>query len=429
MHRKQIRRWPKLLSAASIIAALFGAMFVAQANAATTTDGTITVRASEAVSSSDYLLFFIDESLTTTGFSASDIEVFGQSCYLYGFYLSAPNHLAYVTGCQDGTTVSIRLKAASAVGSDGVSYPAFDLFSESTFIDRIAPTPSWSGPTLSASANPVFKLTTNELVRTPNFNDYYLAGTATGCSFNVSTIVTGREWDFEITGCSGGDIAMVLPTGGVMDNQWNSGPIWPLQSASATIAAPLVESTPTTSATVAADSTPTASPEPTPTSTPEPTPTPSASPTEAAVVVTPVETPAPPAPPAAAEPVPQPAPQPAPQPVPEPLPEQVSTVAPELPGAVLDWFDETQTEPRPAALTPAVIQPMTPIEPEPVSNQQESKTELPAIKPVRISENREFDWRPIGQFAIAFSGVLAAVGAAVTVRMKITRRRFSPRLI
>ena len=125
--------------------------------------------------------------------------------------------------------------------------------------------------------------------------------------------------------------------------------------------------------------------------------------------------------PPAAEPVPAPKPLPVPQPVvDDPVAEPIVIALPE---ADLNWFDEPEMAWQ--AIVPASIEPSSEIATEELQDSEQ----LPAIKPIRQTDSRNFDWRPMGQFAIAFSGVLAAAGAAVTVRRRVVRRRFSPRLV
>jgi hypothetical protein len=390
MHRKQIRRWHKLLSAsASVIAILSGVVMApASANNAPSVD---MFWADVSRTNQSTATFYLLTNSAIKNFESSDLMTIGSAigCKIEGSFSPASFHVIIVTGCSDGS-VAVQLGANSVSDLSGNWGPAMGAVSDFTVIDRTAPVLTFE-PAPSTVADGSFVLTASideraDLVGTTM--EPTLSGE--GCYFAGITYAT-QSITFAITGCKPAtEVSVTILAKSFVDQIGNHGPALDLAS-------PVVK----VQAAVQATPAPTA----TPTATASPVPTP-----EATLAVVPVVEP----------PSPPPAEQPAPTPEPVFEAEQVVPFAPiaSIRAIEASFVSEpvAPRQPRSNAvvtLTEPLPQPKTEVKIEPVP-QAVSKTIAPVMN---------LSW--VMPAASVVSAALGAVAGALIVRSRLRRK---PRL-
>jgi hypothetical protein len=390
MHRKQIRRWHKLLSASASLIAILGGVFIApaSANSAPSVD---MFWADVSRTSHSTATFYLMTSSSIKNFESSDLMAIGSAtgCQIDGPFSPASFHVITVTGCTDGT-VAVQLGANSVSDLSGNWGPAMGAVSDFTVIDRTAPVLTFE-PAPSTVADGSFVLTASideraDLVGTTM--EPTLSGE--GCYFAGITYAT-QSITFAITGCKPAtEVSVTILAKSFVDQIGNHGPALDLAS-------PVVK----VQAAVQATPAPTA----TPTATASPVPTP-----EATLAVVPVVEP----------PSPPPAEQPAPTPEPVFEAEQVVPFAPiaSIRAIEASFVSEpvAPRQPRSNAvvtLTEPLPQPKTEVKIEPVP-QAVSKTIAPVMN---------LSW--VMPAASVVSAALGAVAGALIVRSRLRRK---PRL-
>ncbi|MFY7863065.1 MAG: hypothetical protein ACOVN6_03940 [Rhodoluna sp.] len=404
MHRKQIRRWHKLLSASASVIAILGGVVMAPASAnnAPMVD---MFWADVSRTNQSTATFYLMTNSAIKNFESSDLITIGSAtgCKIEGPFSPASFHVITVTGCSDGT-VAVQLGANSVSDLSGNWGPAMGAVSDFTVIDRTAPVFTFE-PAPSTVADGSFVLTASIDERADLIGrtmEPTLSGE--GCYFAGITYAT-QSITFAITGCKpAAEVSVTILAKSFADQIGNYGP-------GVALVSPVVS----VKSAVQASPAPTPTATPTPASSPMPTATPTASPTplptpEATLaVVPPVEPPSPP-----------PAEQPAAMPEPVFEAEQVVPFASMTSiNAIEASFVIEPVAPRQprsntaVTLTEPLPQPKTEVKIEPVP-QAASKTIAPATN---------LSW--VMPAASVVSAALGAVAGALIVRSRLRR---NPRL-
>ena len=400
MHRKQIRRWHKLLSAsASVIAILAGfVMAPASANNAPSVD---MFWADVSRTSQSTATFYLMTNSAIKNFESSDLMTIGSAtgCKIEGPFSPGSFHVITVTDCSDGT-VAVQLGANSISDLHDNWGPATGAISDFTVIDRTAPVFTFDpAPTTVADGSFVLTASIDEradLIGTTM--EPTLSGE--GCYFAGITYAT-QSITFAITGCKpAAEVSVTILAKSFADQTGNYGPALDLASPVVNVKA-AVQALPAP--------TPTATPTPAPSATPTATPTPLPTPEATLAVVPVVEPPSPP-----------PAEQPATKPEPVFEAEQVVPFAPVASiRAIETSFVSEPVAPRQPrsnaviTLTEALPQPKTEIIAEP----------QPQSAPKAIAPATNLSW--VMPAASVVSAALGAIAGALIVRSRLRR---NPRL-
>ena len=291
MHRKQIRRWHKLLSASASLIAILGGVFIApaSANSAPSVD---MFWADVSRTNQSTATFYLMTSGTIKNLEASDFYVFGSAtgCIVDDGFSQASFHVVTVRGCSDGT-VALQL-GANSISDLSLNWgPSQGVSSDFTTIDRTSPVFSFD-PTLISATDPSFNLTAS-VSEQVQLVDALMSPTLSGNGCSLSGIsVTPQNYVFAITSCfAGADAQVTIYANSYKDATGNLGPTQNVVSQivkvqSAVIPMPSPTPTPTTSA----------SPLPLASPTPTVSPTPEVTVAAPAVTLPPIEPPQPPAP-------------------------------------------------------------------------------------------------------------------------------------
>jgi hypothetical protein len=294
MHRKQIRRWHKLLSASASVIAILGGVVMAPASA-NNAPSVDMFWADVSRTNQSTATFYLMTNSAIKNFESNDLMTIGTAtgCKIEGAFSPASFHVITVTGCTDGT-VAVQLGANSVSDLSGNWGPAMGAVSDFTVIDRTAPVLTFE-PAPSTVADGSFVLTASideraDLIGTTM--EPTLSGE--GCYFAGITYAT-QSITFAITGCKPAtEVSVTILAKSFVDQIGNYGPGLDLVSPVVKVQA-AVQTLPSPAPTPSA--TPTASPS----ATPSPIPTP-----EATLAVVPVVEP--PSPPPAEQPATKPEP-------------------------------------------------------------------------------------------------------------------------
>ena len=404
MHRKQIRRWHKLLSASASVIAILGGVVMAPASA-NNAPSVDMFWADVSRTNQSTATFYLMTNSAIKNFESSDLMTIGSAtgCRIEDSFSPASFHVITVTGCSDGT-VAVQLGANSISDLHGNWGPATGAVSDFTVIDRTAPVFTFDpAPTTVADGSFVLTASIDEradIIGTTM--EPILSGE--GCYFAGITYAT-QSITFAITGCKpAAEVSVTILAKSFVDQIGNHGPGLALVSPVVTVQAAvqaLPSPAPTSSATPTATPMPTASP----TASPTPAPTPEAT----LAVVPPVEPPSPP-----------PAEQPAAMPEPVFEAEQVVPFAPVASIRAIEASLVSEPvaprQPRSNAvvtLTESLPQPKTEIIAEP----------QPQAAPKAIAPATNLSW--VMPAASVVSAALGAVAGALIVRSRLRR---NPRL-
>jgi hypothetical protein len=398
MHRKQIRRWHKLLSASASVIAILGGVVMAPASA-NNAPSVDMFWADVSRTNQSTATFYLMTNSAIKNFESSDLMTIGSAtgCIIEGSFSPASFHVITVTGCSDGT-VAVQLGANSISDLYDNWGPAQGAVSDFTIIDRSAPVFTFDpAPTTVADGSFVLTASIDEradLIGTTM--EPTLSGE--GCYFAGITYAT-QSITFAITGCKpAAEVSVTILAKSFVDQIGNYGPGLDLVS-------PVVKVQAAVQASPSSEPTSSATPTATPTATASPVPTPEAT----LAVVPPVGPPSPP-----------PAEQPAAMPEPVFEAEQVVPFAPVASiRAIEGSFVIEPVAPRQprsntaVTLTEPLPQPKTEVKIEPV----------PQSAPKTIATATNLSW--VMPVASVVSAALGAIAGALIVR---SRLRQNPRL-
>jgi hypothetical protein len=296
MHRKQIRRWHKLLAASASVIAILGGVFMAPASA-NNAPSVDMFWADVSRTNQSTVTFYLMTSSSIKNLEASDFYVFGTAigCTVDDDFSQASFHVVNVRGCSEGT-VALQLGANSISDLNLNWGPAQGIASDFTTIDRTSPVFSFD-QTLSSSTEPSFNLTAS-VSEQVQLVDALLSPTLSGNGCSLSGVsVTPVNYVFAITSCfAGADAQLTIYANSYRDAAGNLGPtqnvvsqVVKVQSAVLPLPTPTSSPSPTPTPTAVASPLPLASP------TPTASPTPEVAVAAPAVTLPPIEPPQPPA--------------------------------------------------------------------------------------------------------------------------------------
>jgi hypothetical protein len=415
MHRKNTRRWHKLLSVSSILFFFSAALFIPTATAAPTPPDVTGLYSSD-YSKAVTPTFYIDFNLNVNDLKSEDFYVTGTSTgCLIG---SIPSVYAFsfgfqVSNCSDGTVV-LNLKANSVYTSEGAWGPAQDYVGTPMQLDRTPLELTFDAlPPKITAPEMQWKVFSTHVARTVDYSKVELVG----CSLDwIQEDTDGVT--LMTSNCQQGSTAQLkLLPGFITDRFQNTAPAEILVTATIPI---LLDGVPVVTPTPSPTSSPTAAPTASPTATPEPTPSPTATVTDPTASVVAVIPPTdPPAPPTVQEPITQPEPV-GPEPVLQPEPEFV------LQSPTLDTpITNTANRIKPVKVQ---TQPLMAIPAEPAI--EAKPAEQPPLEIVPVAEvvpEPKFNWQPIGYLAIAVGASAGAVGGGLLLKkyVRVRRLKFS----
>jgi hypothetical protein len=404
MHRKQIRRWHKLISASASVIAILGGVVMAPASA-NNAPSVDMFWADVSRTNQSTATFYLMTNSAIKNFESSDLMTIGSAtgCKIDGPFSPASFHVITVTGCSDGT-VAVQLGANSISDLHGNWGPATGAVSDFTVIDRTAPVFTFE-PAPATVADGSFVVTASideraDLIGTTM--EPTLSGE--GCYFAGITYAT-QSITFAITGCKpAAEVSVTILAKSFADQIGNYGPgldvVSPVVNVKAAVQA-LPSPAPTSSATPTATPMPTASP----TASPTPLPTP-----EATLAVVPVVEP----------PSPPPAEQPAPTPEPVFEAEQVVPFAPvaSIRAIEASFLIEPVAPRQPRSNTAVTL-----TEPLPQPKTETIAEPQPRAAPKTIATATNLSW--VMPVASVVSAALGAIAGALIVRSRLRR---NPRL-
>ena len=411
MHRKQIRRWHKLLAASASLIAILAGVFMAPASA----NGAPAVSmfwADVSRTNESTLTFYLMTNVTIKNLEARDFYVFGTAtgCTVDDNFSQSSFHVVTVRGCSDGT-VAVQL-GANAVSDLSLNWgPAEGFASDFTTIDRTAPYFTFDQK-LTSSTDASFNLAAiaSEQVE---LVDSLMSPTVSGNGCSLSGVsIAAEKYTFAVSGCMvGAESQVTIYANSYKDAIGNLGPAQNVVSQVVKVQAAVVAA-------------PTASPatSPSPTS-PSPTPTPTSSPTPAA---TPTASPTPEATPVALA---KPPIEPPPAPEPPAVSPEAEAVVPMAPiasiRAIESGASSTPVAPPAPRRAASIAQPQ-PIQPETLTNPLPApKTEVIAQPeppaPIRASAPvANLGW--VMPAASVASIALGAVAGGLLVRSRLARK-------
>lgn len=168
-----------------------------------------------------------------TGLSAASFIIHGDGCTITKFSGSKDAYSIWLTDCSQGANVSLALKAQAALDAAGNQGPAVPIDSVVVAIDDVAPTATIA--VVTRSPQPVFEVAFSEAVQGLVLDSFSHSGTATGCRFTMSSVLTGLTYRVTASGCSAGTVRLELANAVVIDATGNLGPAVALRSDSVTI--------------------------------------------------------------------------------------------------------------------------------------------------------------------------------------------------
>ena len=411
MHRKQIRRWHKLLAASASLIAILGGVFMAPASAGSAPSVDM-FWADVSRTNQSAVTFYLMTSTTIKNIEASDFYVFGTAtgCTVDDGFSQSSFHVVTVRGCSDGT-VAVQLGANSVSDLNLNWGPSQGFASDFTTIDRVGPDFAFE-PTPAAAADPSFTLTASATEQV-QLVDGLMAPTLSGNGCSLSGVsVLAESYTFAITGCSAGaDAQLTICANSYKDAIGNLGPSQNVVSQivkvqTAALPLPTVSPSPTPTAT--------SSPAPTPTQTPSASPTPEVSVAAPLVVQPPIDPPQPPAP---ESPV---------------LDLEAEPVVPMAPIASIRALEaassfELAAPPAPRRASSGVQ--TKPVQPETLTNPVPAPKTEPVIEPelqiIARASAPEVNLGWVMPAASVLSALFGAIAGALVVRNRLSRR---PRL-
>ncbi len=171
-----------------------------------------------------------------TGLSASSLQLHGDSCQLSKLSGSKDAYSIWLTDCSQGASAWVTLKALSATDAAGNQGPLAALDSPTVSIDDQSPTATIALlERASQTAQPVFEVRFSEAVQGLVLDSFSHSGTATGCKFTMTTVLTGLTYRLAASSCSAGTVRLVLPVNIVQDATGNLGPLSAINSDAVTI--------------------------------------------------------------------------------------------------------------------------------------------------------------------------------------------------
>ncbi len=201
---------------------------------------------------------------TVTGLNTDDLEVSGQGCVVDAITGEATSWAVTVTGCLDGQTVALSIKADAVADAAGNLGPELAVVAAPVEVNRSAPLANWTAGVAETHSQPEFELSLEGPVTGLELADFENLDPASTCLLTLTKATVGEVYAITATDCSFGDIQLKLRAGSYQDELGNLGPAVDLASNTVKFSAvPVAVPAP-----VAAPATPDTQPEPAPTQQP-----------------------------------------------------------------------------------------------------------------------------------------------------------------
>jgi hypothetical protein len=171
---------------------------------------------------------------SVTGLDASSFAITGSGCTLSKLDGGGSQYQLWLGGCTETPTLAIKAKAATdAAGNKG---PVTDVSAGSGTIDETGPAVTFRETSrASRGVSPSFEINFTEHVEGFSLNSLVRTGTAKNCTFELTEIVSGTNYQLVSTSCSAGTLRIALPQNSISDLNGNLGPLITTESALASI--------------------------------------------------------------------------------------------------------------------------------------------------------------------------------------------------
>ena len=229
MHRKQIRRWHKLLAASASLIAILTAALVAPATAAQ--GPSVNLWAASLFGKGPDISFILMSDVVLTSIDETDFTTFGtaKGCFIQPNLSETTYQEITVSGCSDGT-VALQMFANSVADSSGNFGPAEGVVTSFATIDRVAPNFSFNSlPTTTTETS--FSITASGTeVSFLDLPEFAPTVSGDGCRIE-STWMLGPDIVMNIADCKvGAEVSVTILPNSYLDKSQNFGPAQTLVS-------------------------------------------------------------------------------------------------------------------------------------------------------------------------------------------------------
>ena len=168
------------------------------------------------------------------GLDANSFAITGDGCTLSKLDGGGRQYQLWLNGCTESPTLAIKANAATdEAGNKG---PLADVKAESGTIDETGPSVTFRETSrASRGVSPSFEINFNESVEGFSLNSLVRTGTAKNCTFQLTEIVSGTNYQLQSTDCGAGTLRIALPANSISDASGNLGPLITTESALASI--------------------------------------------------------------------------------------------------------------------------------------------------------------------------------------------------
>ena len=178
----------------------------------------------------DEIQYHLDFNESVTGLSLSSFRVSGSGCVLSKLDGGGSQYQLWLTGCTG--TPTLTLKASTVSDQAGNLGPAADSINGSGSVDQTAPSVQFTETSRSdRGVSPSFQIAFSEPVVGFTLNSLTRTGTAKGCTFTLTEIVAGANYQLQSSACGQGNLRLSLPALAVTDLKGNAGPLITTESA------------------------------------------------------------------------------------------------------------------------------------------------------------------------------------------------------
>ena len=169
-----------------------------------------------------------------TGLDGNSFAITGSGCAISKLDGGGSQYQLWLGGCTETPTLAI--KANSATDAAGNKGPLADVAAGSGTIDETGPSVTFRETSrASRGVSPSFDINFNERVEGFSLNSLVRTGSAKNCTFQLTEIVTGTNYQLQSTGCGAGTLRIALPQNSISDAHGNLGPLLTTESALASV--------------------------------------------------------------------------------------------------------------------------------------------------------------------------------------------------
>lgn len=171
----------------------------------------------------DLIPFEVTFSESVAGISSNSFLVGGTGCSLSRLEGGGAEYLVWLVGCTQNPTVAVKaLSSSDLAGNLG---PITDTQTGTGIIDEVAPAVTITEkPRTAKSESPVFVFLFSEPVQGFTINSLVQNGTAKNCTFTLTEIASGTNFELASSNCQTGTLKLTLPAKSVTDSNRNLGP-------------------------------------------------------------------------------------------------------------------------------------------------------------------------------------------------------------